>query len=156
MRTRPLENERGIALAVALFCLVVMGAIVAGSFFAGRLEQQSGRNMFFVAEASEAAEAGLADALETVTPEALEPLPLGGSPMVLSTMSLGPGVSSSREISRLTATLFLIRARGVRADLAGGALASRAVGALVHVVHESTSQEADRALVIERGWIQLY
>src|SRR3954447_14919587 len=118
MRTRPLENERGIALAVALFCLVVIGAIVAGNFFAGRLEQQSGRNMFFVAEALEAAEAGVADALTTVTSEVLETLPVGGSPMVLSTTSLGPNVSSNRDISRLTATLFLIRARGVRANVA--------------------------------------
>jgi hypothetical protein len=156
MRTRTVDNERGMALAVSLFCLVVIGAMVAGNFFSGRLEQQSGRNMFYVAEASEAAEAALADALETVAPEALETIPMGGSPMVLSTMSLGPGVSSNREISRLTATLFLIRARGVRADVAGEALASRAVGALVHVIPGSTSQEAGPAMVIERGWIQLY
>ena len=29
------RNERGMALAVAIFALVVVGALVAGAFFAG-------------------------------------------------------------------------------------------------------------------------
>lgn len=156
MRTARLDNERGFALLVSLFCLVVIGAIVAGNFFAGRVEQQSGQNMLFVAEALEAAEAGLSDALATVSPAALEALPVGGDPLLLSTISLTPGISSIPEISRLTATLFLIRARGVRANAAGEALASRAVGALVHVVTGATSSEPARLQVIERGWFQLY
>jgi hypothetical protein len=156
MRTAKLDDERGFALAVSLFCLVVIGALVAGNFFAARLEQQSGQNMIFVAEASEAAEAGVSDALATVSPAALESLPVGGDPLLLSTISLGPGVSSAPEISRLTATLFLIRARGIRANAAGEPLASRGVGALVHVVTGATSSEPARLLVIERGWFQLY
>src|SRR6187402_455515 len=99
MRTAKLDDERGFALAVSLFCLVVIGAIVAGNFFAARLEQQSGQNMFFVAEASEAAEAGVSDALATVSPTVLESLPVGGDPLLLSTISLGRGVSSAPEIS---------------------------------------------------------
>ena len=46
MRARRLSDERGIALAVAVFALVVIGALVAGTFYAGRLEQQTGRNTF--------------------------------------------------------------------------------------------------------------
>ncbi|HKH82955.1 MAG TPA: hypothetical protein VKA25_04650 [Gemmatimonadales bacterium] len=155
MRTAKLDDERGIALAVSLFCLVVVGAIVAGNFFAARLEQQSGQNMFFVAEASEAAEAGVSDALATLSSAAFESLPVGGEPLLLSPISLGPGVSSAPDISRLTATLFLIRARGTRANAAGDALASRGVGALVQVAG-ATSSEPARLLVIERGWFQLY
>ena len=59
MRARPLSDERGIALAVAVFALVVIGALVAGTFFAGRLEQQTGRNTLHGGQAAEAAEAGL-------------------------------------------------------------------------------------------------
>ena len=44
MRGSRVSNERGIALAVAVFALVVIGALVAGAFFAGRLEQQTGQN----------------------------------------------------------------------------------------------------------------
>jgi Tfp pilus assembly protein PilX len=63
MRARRLSDERGIALAVAVFALVVIGALVAGTFFAGRLEQQTGSNTFMAAQAAEAAEAGLSDAI---------------------------------------------------------------------------------------------
>ena len=53
MRARRVSDERGIALAVAIFALVVIGALVAGTFYAGRLEQQTGRNTFTAAQAAE-------------------------------------------------------------------------------------------------------
>jgi hypothetical protein len=55
MRARQISDERGIALAVAIFALVVIGALVAGTFFVGRLEQQTGQNTFYVAQAAGAA-----------------------------------------------------------------------------------------------------
>ena len=63
MRVRRLSDERGIALAVAVFALVVIGALVAGTYYAGRIEQQTGRNTMYAAQAAEAAEAGLHDAI---------------------------------------------------------------------------------------------
>ena len=57
MRASPVANERGMALAVAIFALVVIGALVAGTFYAGRLEQQTGQNGFYAVQASEAAQA---------------------------------------------------------------------------------------------------
>ena len=50
MRARGVSDERGIALAVAIFALVVIGALVAGAFYAGRIEQQTGRNTFTAAQ----------------------------------------------------------------------------------------------------------
>ncbi len=41
---RILRDERGMALAVAIFALVVVGALVAGAFFAGTQEQRVGEN----------------------------------------------------------------------------------------------------------------
>lgn len=41
---RVLRDERGMALAVAIFALVVAGALIAGAFFAGNQEQRVGQN----------------------------------------------------------------------------------------------------------------
>ena len=73
MRAPRMNNERGVALAMAIFALVIIGILVAGSFFAGRLEQQSGQNTLFAAQAAEAAEAGLSDALGTYNATTLQP-----------------------------------------------------------------------------------
>ena len=43
-RVSVLRDERGMALAVAIFALVVIGALVAGAIFAGTQEQRVGEN----------------------------------------------------------------------------------------------------------------
>ena len=53
-------SERGMALALAIFALVVVGALVAGAFLAGHLEQRTGRGTLYSAQAADAAEAGAA------------------------------------------------------------------------------------------------
>jgi type II secretory pathway component PulK len=149
MQTAHWSDERGIALAVALFALAVMGAIVGGNFFAGQLEQQSGRNTLFAHQAAEAAEAGLSDATASLPAATLEALPLGGEPLDLGTITLEGRVSVSRQVWRLTAKVFLIRARGIRTDAAGAPLAARSLGSLVQLVSTDVT-------VLERGWVQLY
>jgi len=52
------RNERGMALAVAIFALVVVGALVAGAFFAGTQEQRVGENQRRVQTSFGVAEAG--------------------------------------------------------------------------------------------------
>ncbi len=54
-----MDNERGFALAVAIFALVVVGALVAGGFFIGLQEQRMGRNAIGNQQAFHAAEAGI-------------------------------------------------------------------------------------------------
>ena len=39
-----LRNERGMALALAIFALVIIGALVAGAFFAATQEQRVAEN----------------------------------------------------------------------------------------------------------------
>ena len=75
MRASRVSNERGIALAVAVFALVIIGALVAATFFAGRVEQQTGQNTMFAGQASEAAEAALTDALNSQSSTTLNALP---------------------------------------------------------------------------------
>jgi hypothetical protein len=152
-----LSDERGIALALALFALAVIGALVGGTFFAGRLEQQSGGNVLFAVQAGEAAEAGLSDAVATVAAASLEGLPVGGAPLDLGTLTLAGGVSASRQVARLTGSLFLIRVRGVRQSAAGTTLAVRSVGLLVRLFPAADGADAEGvARLGERGWVQLY
>jgi hypothetical protein len=54
-----MDNERGFALAVAIFALVVVGALVAGGFYIGLQEQRMGRNAIGNQQAFHAAEAGI-------------------------------------------------------------------------------------------------
>jgi hypothetical protein len=49
---RVLHDERGMALALAIFAMVVVGALVAGAFFAGRQEQRVGDNTRRLEESS--------------------------------------------------------------------------------------------------------
>jgi hypothetical protein len=149
-----LRDERGFALAIALFVLVVIGALVSGSFFAGRLEMQSGQNSMFAAQALEAAEAGLSDALANTDPAAVDGLPIG-SPLDLGTLASGTRVTAARQIVRLTGSLFLVRCTGTRRDADGNALATRRLGLLVRVLPAAGAAPARLWPVAERAWVQL-
>jgi Tfp pilus assembly protein PilX len=148
-------SERGIALAIALFALVVIGALVSGSFFAGRLEQQSGQNLMFAAQALEAAETGLADVLASPVPAAVETLAIGGGALDLGPLNPAAGSTAARQVVRLTGTLFFIRSTGTRRDAAGGSLASRTIGLLVRVAPEKGGVPSRFAPLAERAWVQL-
>ncbi|HWN17996.1 MAG TPA: hypothetical protein VNO19_03665 [Gemmatimonadales bacterium] len=151
------SDERGIALLIAVVALGVIGALVGGIFFAARLEQQSGQNALYAVQAGEAAEAGLSEAVATLDPAVLELLPVGGTPLDLGTLTLPGGGSASRQASRLTQHLFLIRVRGT-SDGAGRVAALRSVGLLVRL-QAPADGGADPSGVVrlgERGWVQLY
>jgi Tfp pilus assembly protein PilX len=52
------HNERGVALAVAVFALVVIGGLVGGAFFLGMQEQRVGWNTLKHQQAFSAAQEG--------------------------------------------------------------------------------------------------
>ncbi len=62
---RVLQNERGMALALAIVALVVVGALVAGAFFAGTQEQRVGENSRRVLTSFGVAEAGALEVVRT-------------------------------------------------------------------------------------------
>lgn len=66
-----LSNERGMALAVAIFALVVVGALVAGAFFAGTQEQRVGENSRRVTQSFGAAETGLNEIIRKWNPQTI-------------------------------------------------------------------------------------
>jgi hypothetical protein len=155
MRLR--NDERGIALPLALFVLIAVGALVVASFFTARLEQQSGRNTLFAAQAREAAEAGLSQALATLEADALEAIAIGGPPLILDTVNLDNGASADRDVRRLTSALFLIRIQGRRQSAGGMVLATRSLGALVQLVPGAAVVSGGLELrLAERGWFSLY
>jgi hypothetical protein len=132
MRGPRLSDERGIALAVAIFALVVIGALVAGTFFAGRLEQQTGENTFYASQASEAAQAALTQTVQTTSAAAL--LAIGSdSTGTGSSVSFGGSVGATTTIKGLTSSVWLITAIGQKTDADGNQLAARSLAQLIRL-----------------------
>ena len=65
------RNERGMALAIAIFALVVVGALVAGAFFAGTQEQRVAENTKRLQQSFGAAEMGLNEVIRLWRPQSL-------------------------------------------------------------------------------------
>ena len=149
------SDERGIALALAIFALVVIGALVAANFFVGRLEQQSGQNSLYARQAAEGAESGLLEAVALLPASTLVGLPQG-VPLNLGSSSLSPGVQIERQVTRLTDKLFFVRVRSTRQDAAGAPLAASALGGLIRLVSDTPGGPLRVAPLRQRGWAQLY
>ena len=66
---RVLRDERGMALAVAIFALVVAGALIAGAFFAGNQEQRVGQNTLRVQQSFGAGEEALNEIVANWQPQ---------------------------------------------------------------------------------------
>jgi hypothetical protein len=154
------NDERGVALVLALFALVVIGALVGSTFLAGMVEHQSGRNTLFATQAREAADGGLSDALTALEPVSLASLSVGAPPLSLEPYILEPGLSVEREIVRLTSSLYLLRARGIRRAEDGIILAARSLGLLIEAAPGASPADSNLPnnlglRVAERGWIRL-
>jgi hypothetical protein len=134
MRSPRMTDQRGVALPMAIFALVVIGLLVAGTFFASRLEQQSGQNTLFASQAAEAAEAGLSDALGSSysTAASLQAIPVGNN-SGWTTVSLASGIAYTESVDRLTSSVYLYRSVGSRQS-AGATVATRSVGVLARLV----------------------
>jgi type II secretory pathway component PulK len=153
------RDERGVALVAAVFALAIIGALIASSFFAGWLEQQSGQSTFFAAQAREAAEAGIAESVAGVTAETLEGLAVGAAPLELANTLIGNGVMARSQVTRLTSHIFLIRATGQRHSPDGTVLATRTLGVLIQLMAPPTAEPGSSSAVTplaQRGWIHLY
>ena len=124
MRNPRLTDERGMALAAAIFALVVIGALVAGAFYASTLEQRTGRNSMYAAEAAQAAETGPMAVMANWDQYALNNMGNG------STTSLGTTYMTGRtdmkytvSATRLNDQLYLLTSLGSRVDPSGAELA---------------------------------
>src|ERR1041384_1603090 len=126
---RILHDERGMALAVAIFALVVVGALVAGAFFAGTQEQRVGENQRRVQSSFGVAEAGAQERVLTWDPGTMNKRPLycncaGGDSVVIPTATAPNGSGSYGGYSyKLGPNLFLIDVTGRDRASAAGAIA---------------------------------
>jgi hypothetical protein len=110
-----IRSERGIALAVAIFALVVIGALVSGSFFFGMQEQRVGRNSIRLQQAFAAAEEGAAIQVATWQRDTLNFLAVGDSLTFNGTVAANGGWYRGI-VQRLNQEMFLIRSEGFSRD----------------------------------------
>ena len=126
---RILRDERGMALAVAIFALVVVGALVAGAFFAGTQEQRVGENQRRVQTSFGVAEAGAQERVLTWDPATMNKRPLycncaGGDSVVIGPLPAPNGTGSYGGYSyKVGPNLFLIDVTGRDLNSAAGAIA---------------------------------
>lgn len=146
--------ERGMALPLALFALVVIAALVAGGFTAALLEQRIGRNVLYAVQAAGAAEAGAAIVIGGWDDQGLGLLAPGNS-AVLATVPLPGRTAYSPTVSRLNGELFLVRVAGIRGDADGGALARREVGLLVRVADSAVPGSPPVRPLGNRAWVDV-
>ena len=140
MRTSRLTDERGMALAVAIFALVVIGALVAGAFFAGTLEQRTGRNTLYAAQAADAAEIGVSKVVSDWDQFNLNNTAIGAT-TALGTTTVG-STTYDQNVTRLNNDLFLVKSLGKRLDASGNTLAQRSVAMVTRLSYVSATANA--------------
>src|SRR5690349_4393991 len=94
-----LQDERGMALAIAIFVIVVVGAMIAGAFFAGTQEQRVGENQRRVTTSFGVAEAGAQERVLSWDPGTMNKRPLycncaGGDSVVIANAPAPGGTGS--------------------------------------------------------------
>ena len=129
MQSRHDSDRRGIALVIALFALVVIGALVAAVFFTAQLEVRSGANVMSGLQADQAAQAGLEYAAANWNRGwALQGV---GQTAVVNWTQLG-GTSGyfSDSVTKLNNQMVMVRGFGQVRNGGGTVLASRVGGQL--------------------------
>lgn len=122
------RNERGVALAISIFALVVIGGLVAGAFFMGMQEQRVGRNTIRFQQALAAAEEGANREVANWDPTVINLIAVGDSVLINGNVT-GAGGWYRGNIRRLNDELFLVRSEGFSAD----SVARQHVGMLVRL-----------------------
>jgi hypothetical protein len=146
LRTPDLRSERGVALVLAVFAMVVIGALVAGTVLVGRLELQSSQAALYAASAQEAAEAGLADRIDDWDVLVYNEMGYGKPSAILGgTVQLGAAGSNveySDRVTRFNNTMFLIESTGRRLGAGGTVLAERTVAGFMRLARPTVSVNA--------------
>jgi hypothetical protein len=110
------NDERGMALALAIFALVVVGALVASAFFTATQEQRVGENTRRLEQAFGVAEYGIANKMLTWDPAALNtdlgPYPTDSAAISFTTTATGTG-SYGGWVYKLTDDVFMLDVVGM-------------------------------------------
>lgn len=128
----PRMDRRGIALPIALFALVIIAALLAGAFYMGRMEQHHGDNAVARAQASEAAEAGLAATVAAWNPTVFNAM-ANASEITLSTVTVGGTNTYTPTLRRINQSTFLVRSEGRHLSRTGAVITRQQLGRLVRL-----------------------
>ncbi len=118
-------GERGFALAVSIFALVIIAALITGVFFAARQEMKMGENSLTAQRAFNAADAGINSAVANWNINAWNSLPNNGTATFNGTLPSGTG-SWTGTIKRLNPQIFFVQVTGADQNN----LSTRTLGAL--------------------------
>lgn len=140
-------GRRGVVLPLALFAMVVIGALVAAGLALALLEQRAGRNTLYAVQAAGAAEAGAVAVVGGWAGHGLDGL-LPGQSATLPAAALPGGTRYQASVHRLNARLFELRVTGTRTDADGGLLARRELG----LVLRRGDSGASVAPLTDRAW----
>ncbi len=146
LRTPDLRNERGVALVLAVFAMVVIGALVAGTVLVGRLEFQSSQAALHASAAQEAAEAGLVERIDDWDVMVFNEMGIGtGSAILGGTVQLGgagSNVEYSDRVTRFNQSMFLVESTGRKLGAGGTVLAERTVAGFMRLARPTLSVNA--------------
>ncbi len=127
MGTRP--GERGFALAVSIFALVIIAALITGVFFAARQEMKIGENSVTAQRAFNAADAGINNAIANWNITAWNSIPNNASATFSGALPGGTG-SWTGTIKRLNPQIFFVQVTGTD----NHNLSTRTLGALTRLL----------------------
>ena len=126
-----MRDRRGMALPLAIFSMVIAGAMITAVFFVARMEQRHGNNSIASVQAFEAAETGTAAVLAnwntSYNASAI------GSVTTLPSVSVGGNASYSATVRRLATAAFLIQSEGVVRSGTGAIVTRRDLARLVRL-----------------------
>ena len=128
------QRREGFALAVAMFAIVIIGAMIAGAFFASTQEYRIGRNSITQARAMAAAEAGQAALLASWNREWNSTIANGETTdWVTVPVNDGSGSEARVRLTRLDQTTFWLVSEGSAGGTQYDLSARRRTGAVLRL-----------------------
>src|SRR5262245_17484478 len=110
------REQRGVALAVTIFALVIVGALVAAAFFVGVQEQRIGRNTITAQQAFGAADGGATSILTGWNNQVYNTLANGASINIPATAVPNGSGWYRGAVQRLSDLIVVVRSEGFSKD----------------------------------------
>lgn len=134
-----LHDERGMALALALIAIVVIGALVGGAFAAGRLEIGGGRASIYGTKAEQQAEMAITEVMINWDTRWNNEVPTPPAVVYTSPTVTSGSFRRSSTVTRLGGNLLEVRGFGETLDPQGNVLGTRQLVRLVRLTHPAIS-----------------